>query len=237
MQGHTVYVASDWGLTSVSQQQFWNLDLREVSEGAIGGVLSVDISNWTTSGTNGKRALDCEPDEICDEVLTQIRACLGDDAAVDLGPDNIHSHFIDPDIVFFANGGVAANHEPLLVNELGSWWIRPNAYTEVSNLYLAGDFVKTNTDLATMEGANEAARRAVNAIIRDHRLKAPLCKIWDVHEPEILAPLRWIDARRYARGKPWSSSFTRPMRWLAHVVTWWRRHASSAHQHTAEPPS
>ena len=33
------------------------------------------------------------------------------------------------------------------------------------NLFLAADFVRTHTDLATMEGANEAARRAVNGIL------------------------------------------------------------------------
>ena len=37
--------------------------------------------------------------------------------------------------------------------------------TRIPNLFLAADFVRTHTDLATMEGANEAARRAVNAIL------------------------------------------------------------------------
>ena len=33
------------------------------------------------------------------------------------------------------------------------------------NLFLAGDYVQTDVDLATMEGANESARHAVNAIL------------------------------------------------------------------------
>ena len=40
-----------------------------------------------------------------------------------------------------------------------------HAPTEIPNLFLASDYVRTFTDLATMEGANEAARRSVNAII------------------------------------------------------------------------
>jgi uncharacterized protein with NAD-binding domain and iron-sulfur cluster len=215
--GHTMYVGSEWGLTSVSQQQFWpHHRLADDSNGRVNGVLSVDISDWTAPGTNGKAARDCTPDEICAEVLAQIRECLRDAPGVDLGDDNIDSFFIDPDVVFFREGGgVEENYEPLLVNDLGTWWIRPNPYTEVSNLYLAGDFVRNHTDLATMEGANESARRAVNAIIRDRQLDATLCRLWDVHEPDLFAPLRWIDARRFARGKPWSPHFPRPLRWLA----------------------
>ena len=57
------------------------------------------------------------------------------------------------------------NLEPLLVNTVGSWAWRPNAATAIENLFLASDYVRTYTDLATMEGANEAARRAVNGIL------------------------------------------------------------------------
>ena len=35
----------------------------------------------------------------------------------------------------------------------GSWAIRPEAATEIPNLVLAGDYVRTHTDLASMEGA------------------------------------------------------------------------------------
>jgi len=58
------------------------------------------------------------------------------------------------------------NVEPLLINRPGSHPLRPQATTSVDNLFLAGDYVRTDTDLASMEGANEAARRAVNAILK-----------------------------------------------------------------------
>ena len=57
------------------------------------------------------------------------------------------------------------NHEPLLINTAGSWRYRPEAVTRIPNLFLAADYVRTNTDIATMESANEAARRAVNGIL------------------------------------------------------------------------
>jgi hypothetical protein len=54
-----------------------------------------------------------------------------------------------------------------------------------------------------MEGANEAARRAVNAIIETSGAGKPLCKIWQLHEPDLLAVYRWHDKRRFKRGLAW----------------------------------
>ena len=42
---------------------------------------------------------------------------------------------------------------------------RPQARTKIPNLFLAGDYVQTDIDLATMEGANESGRAAVNALL------------------------------------------------------------------------
>ena len=95
------------------------------------------------------------------------------------------------------------DEEPLLVNTVNSWDLRPDAYTAIPNLFLAADYVKTFTDLATMEGANEAARRAVNAIIDASNTKAQLCEIWNLHEPDLLAPFRNHDEKRYNKGLPW----------------------------------
>ena len=80
--------------------------------------------------------------------------------------------FLDPAIVF-PNPTGAANLEPLLVNTAGSWADRPDAVTRIPNLFLASDYVRTHTDLATMEAANEAARRAVNGILAATGSSAP----------------------------------------------------------------
>ncbi|WP_030432876.1 hypothetical protein [Allokutzneria albata] len=41
----------------------------------------------------------------------------------------------------------------------------PTAKTRIANYFLAADYVRNDIDLATMEGANEAAREAVNALL------------------------------------------------------------------------
>jgi hypothetical protein len=73
---------------------------------------------------------------------------------------------------------------------------------EIPNLFLASDYVQTYTDLATMEGANEAARRAVNAIIDQTDSTAPRCRLWPLEEPDLFAPLRDYDQVRFKLGLP-----------------------------------
>ena len=74
--------------------------------------------------------------------------------------------------------------------------------TSIENLFLVSDYVRTHTDLATMEGANEAARRAVNGILDASGSGAPRCAVWPLEEPAIFAPARAIDRIRFALGRP-----------------------------------
>ncbi len=106
------------------------------------------------------------------------------------------------------NAEANINSEPLLVNLVNTWALRPRAYTQIPNLFLASDYVQTNTDLATMEGANEAARRAVNSIIDASGARVSYCKIWDLHQPAILSLRRWSDSLRYQKGLPWNGEIS-----------------------------
>jgi hypothetical protein len=125
-----------------------------------------------------------------------------------LRDEQLHSWSLDPDIQFGAHGTIA-NEEPLLVNLIDTWKLRPDAVTKIPNLFLASDYVRTFTDLATMEAANEAARRAVNGILDRAGSDAPRCGVWQLHEPEIFAPWRELDYVRYAQGLPWDDTLVR----------------------------
>jgi hypothetical protein len=74
-------------------------------------------------------------------------------------------------------------------------------------MFLASDYVRTHTDLATMEAANEAARRAVNGILSASGSSAPTCTLWPLHEPEIFAPWRALDRVRYEQGLAWDDTW------------------------------
>ena len=205
-RGHQIYIDSPWALTSISQHQFWpDVDLSRYADGRIRGVLSVDISDWDTPGLNGKPARQCTRQEIRDDVWEQLKRSLNVQGAVLLRDEDLIYWYLDLDV----DPLLRSNAEPLLVNLVDTWRLRPAAVTAIPNLFLASDYVQTFTDLATMEGANEAARRAVNGILERSGASAPACRIWNLHEPELLAPWRAHDLRRYRQGLAWDGTLVR----------------------------
>jgi uncharacterized protein with NAD-binding domain and iron-sulfur cluster len=204
--GHTVYLDSPWALTSISQPQFWSgYDLSNHGDGKVRGIISVDISNWIVPGLNGKAAKDCTAKEIAEEVWRQLKRSVNIGGAQILRDDMLHFWFLDEDIVDDNpdRPGSEVNTEPLLVNYVDTWALRPEAVTRIPNFFLAGDYVRTTTDLATMEAANESARRAVNGILNATRSNSEPCELFRFQEPEVLAPLRAYDLSRFRQGLPW----------------------------------
>jgi 15-cis-phytoene desaturase len=206
VRGHTFYPDSPWALTSISQAQFWSEGgaFRDrYGDGQVGGVLSVDISDWDAPGSySGKPAKQCTPSEIRRETWEQLKAALNghEPGDVVLRDELVHSFHLDADLDYSA-GTPPTNHSRLLVHPPGSWAVRPEAATRIPNLVLAGDYVRTHTDVASMEGACEAARRAVNAILQRAGSQATPATIWPLGEPEQFEPWKRLDARLHAAGK------------------------------------
>jgi uncharacterized protein with NAD-binding domain and iron-sulfur cluster len=216
-KGHVMYTDSPWALTSISQLQFWkNFNITDYGNGRVKGLLSVDVSDWDTPGLNGKIAKECTMEEIKDEVWLQLKNSLVTNGKSLLTDEMLVTWYLDRDIVF-KDGFKTTNEEPLLVNKVNTWPLRPEAYTGVPNFFLASDYVRTYTDLATMEGANEAARRAVNAILELEESSKPLCKIWQLHEPDLLATYRWYDKMRFKNGLPWKKKVPLVVRILHYI--------------------
>ena len=189
IQGHVTYIETPWALTSISQAQFWSkYELADYGDGTVRDILSVDISDWDTPGildhepevecarpdpetgglisSQGRHRLPadcCTERQIADDVWAQIKGCVNVDGHEVLTDEMLRGWYVDRDIKRV--GRQLENAEPLLVNKAGRWAIRPTADTGIPNLFLASDYIRTNTNLATMEAANEAARRAVNGII------------------------------------------------------------------------
>ena len=200
--GHSLYADSPWALTSISQHEFWkSVDLAGFGDGNVGGILSVDISDWEVPGILfGKTGKECSADEIEKEAWAQIQQHVNVGSAEVLRDQNLLRWFLDPDVLFPNPPGVTVNLEPLMINTSGSLQYRPQAFTELPNLFLASDYVRTNTDVACMEAANEAARRAVNALLDRVGSSAARAVVWSLKVPEVLQPLIDYDRLRFQLG-------------------------------------
>lgn len=215
--GHTIYIDTPWALTSISQKQFWSeVDLSAYGDGKVKGILSIDISDWDSLGIIYKKsAKNCTKEEIIKEIWEQLKKSLNVNGKIILKDEMLHNWYLDADIEFDIP---KKNKEPLLVNTINSWDLRPYAYTRIPNLFLASDYVKTYTDLATMEGANEAARRAVNCIIDTSNSSAKKCKLWNLNEPFIFSLFRKADEKRYKKGLPWKKDIPIIISILIYVI-------------------
>ena len=228
--GHVVYLESPWALTSISQNQFWPRKVAQYGVGAVKGIVSSIISDWTAPGNGGvlsrpaKEAASAA--EVAREALAQMRAHCDAIPEIDLSEENVIAHYLDADIIFnqqareqmsglmpameFYRRKEAVQHllkpatnlEPLFINTINSWSYRPTEQTGIANLFLGSDYVRTNTDLATMEGANEAGRRAVNAVLDAVGSRKRRCKIFTFREPMLFAPLRKADEVLFGLGAP-----------------------------------
>lgn len=213
VRGHVVYTDSQFALTSISQHQFWpGVDLGRVHGVPVGGVVSVDVSDWDTPGLEGIPARHLTADQLQHEVWNQMKQHLNSGAKILLDDQNlivpgdpVKSSSIDEDIELPSQNpcdAPAFSDEPLLINTVGSWALRPDAVTAITNLLLASDYVRTFTDLATMEAANEAARRAVNGILDKDDSTEPKCEVVKPEEFKAFTDAVAQDEADFKLGKP-----------------------------------
>ncbi|MDX1429516.1 MAG: FAD-dependent oxidoreductase, partial [Rhodothermales bacterium] len=165
VEGHTNYMGTPWALSSISQAQFWkNFNFSDYADGTVKGILSVDISDWFSTDDNNQAASKSDPEYIARSTWEQLCQGQNHNGAEVLPPfEQLHSWHLDPDI-HYENGSNGradseaggtpvkrqlADSEVLLVNLKATWAKRPQAYTDIENMFLASDYVQTNTDLAT----------------------------------------------------------------------------------------
>ena len=193
-EGHLFFVGSPWALTAISQAQFWNRGPRGMDrygDGRLKGIVSVDISSCFTADARGKRLVDGRSRaEILDSVLDQMVNGLDPATGQALRGAVIGAH-LDSE-VRVGPGGVS-NAARLLVHPPGSWKVRPDAVLTIPNLFLAADYVRTSVDLASMEGANEAGRRAARGTLECLGLDSSGVKVFTYPPLERHRLLRHID--------------------------------------------
>ena len=200
--GHYLYADSAWALTSISQRQFWpDAPSPSAAQAAPGGIISVSIGDWSRPGkfTTNKSAGECTARELRDEIVAQIEHSLPPPQAQAFIQADVFDYQMEPGLEDLAER--RQHEEPLMLNTVSSWQNRPEASTEIPNLFLAADYVRTHMDLATMEAANEAGRRAANAIMDAASVDAVRCQIWPPWDPWFLRILRSLDRQFFRSGK------------------------------------
>lgn len=187
VNGHVYFPDTEWGLSAISQLQFWTHH-RNVDDGFL-GQLSVDVGNCLAKSTRlDKCLLECTPQEIAEECWFQMKRSLqGPGRAHDGAPNSwlalpepLYYH-LDDGLEFQGKGKnrkLKRNLTPFLINIKGTWNARPGdpeGYgVEFGQVVLAGNAMKTWTRMSTMEASNESARHAVNAILRHLRATGPV---------------------------------------------------------------
>jgi len=118
-----------------------------------------------------------------------------------LTDDLLHSRHLDDDLDYSA-GLPPLNRSRLLIHPPGSWALRPEAASAVPNLCFAADYVRTFTDIASMEGACEAGRRASNAILDRVGSTASRAGVWPLQEPPQYERWKQLDRDLYRIRRP-----------------------------------
>ena len=198
VKGHAIYIDSEWALTSISQAQFWKgvVDLERYGDGRVKGILSVDVSDWTTPGRRtGKVAMECSRDEIRAEVWGQLTDHLNDGPQPVLDDHHVLAWFLDPAIQF-PNPTQATNLEPLLINTAGSWADRPGRRDRDpeprARRRLRAHEHRPRDDGGRQRGGAPRGERDP----RRRRIGADVCEVFPLREPKVLVP--GAQARRAA---------------------------------------
>lgn len=199
---HIALLGSPWSLTAIFQAEPWKMDISSsYGDGSVHEILSVDVSNWDVPGVlYGKTAKQCTAEQIKREVWEQLKRGLNRGGYELIRDDDVVRSHLDPGVSW--GSGAAHNATPLLVNTAGSYKRRPQAETEISNLFIGGDHVRSNIDLATMEGANESGRRVANAILDRTDSNAEGATIYPLWEPALMDPLKELDRDRWNHKLP-----------------------------------
>ncbi|MFE0023299.1 FAD-dependent oxidoreductase [Amycolatopsis sp. NPDC059021] len=210
--GHVNYEDSGWAITSISQQQFWKRRFGGYGDGTVRDCLSTILSDWSRRGNfTAKTARQCTPEQIAAETWAVMKAHLNDTGRTVLEDDMLHSWFLDPAITGAGTSEVD-NDTPLFIQKPGTWKARPAAKTGIPNLFFAGDWIKTNINVTTMEGANEAARQAVNGILDASGSAEPKCSIARLWVNHAFDAFKAADRGMYQLGLPNAFDLVDPRR-------------------------
>jgi uncharacterized protein with NAD-binding domain and iron-sulfur cluster len=200
--GVMVYIDGPWAVTSVNQAQYWQADFAQTyGDGRAHDSLSAIVANWGAPGViYGKPARECTPNQVVREVWEQIKRAVNKPGQPPkLTDDLVLSWNIDPGMTLHHGHLVSA--DPLTVPTVSQRLLRPDSRTAIPNLILAGDYLRLDAIVGTMEAASEGGRLAANTVLAkagSHEMPTTVFPHFRPHEWE---PLKQVDEERYRRGE------------------------------------
>ena len=132
------------------------------------------------------------PEEIAREAWAQIKAHLNDTGRV-VDDAMLHSWFLDPAIMNpgHAGGRTTTSRCSSRIRDRGRGG--RNRSPQIDNLFLAGEWVKTDQNVTTMEGANEGGRQAANGVLLASGYRGPMVKIVELFQAPWWVPFKAAD--------------------------------------------
>jgi uncharacterized protein with NAD-binding domain and iron-sulfur cluster len=248
-RGHLLCLESEWALTAVEQRRIWGQEVPTWK-----ALISVNVSDWFAPSSEALPARFETIQHVADETWRQLRTDIPSLERFEKTPSYVADTAIDdPDLPLTAQIDTSSeqtrtavlenlplvNDEKLLVNTAGSWASRPTARTAFANLVVAGDYVRTWTDFASMESADEAAKRAVNVIL-EHDGNPSRCEV-----RRLPVPKEFAGPTNLMRGVDWIATQARlphplevlalPIGWLAGLEVWLRGGVSRLRSDVRDP--
>jgi hypothetical protein len=160
----------------------------------LGTALAIAIASASSVAVSQPNALlqagTTGPTALAREIWAQMKAALEDTRRSYLPDDVLQSWFLDPAIRYRntptapAATSRCSSKPPVLHDH------RPEATTAIPNLFLAADYVRNQSpvDTASMDGANAAARAAVNGLLAASGSRAEPVPIYERYSaPEFQA--------------------------------------------------
>jgi 15-cis-phytoene desaturase len=184
-------MGSEWGVTSVCEAQYWDPSVYQLPAGcaevfsAIATKLPVDAHN----------NIELTREQLKTRFLELLNEYKGADGEPLVDESTIVHVHLDAELEDAPNGQSLINRTPHLIHPPRFQFVRVDADVGLENLFMAGDHVRGFTDVATMEGANEGGRRAVNALLARRGLGDP-CELFDqlaLDEPQWLKDVKELD--------------------------------------------
>ena len=198
VRGHAIYLDSEWALTSISQRQFWRDVARRRRR--VGGILSVDISEWQRAGPlTGKVAALCTPRG---DPRRGLGAAAGPPRRRRWTASRSRSWFLDEAIEFPNPSGAdqrraaAGQHDGLVGRPAGRGDRDPEPR--------AGRRLRAHVHGPGDDGGRErgGAPRGQRDPRRRRARARRRCGVWPLREPPALGPRRALDKRALAAAPP-----------------------------------